>query len=367
MSAKVPKYRRRSDGLAFVEHVSIGNKSHRMLLGRFGTDESIQRYREFLDQLQTARGRVIVAGRWKTVREIRDAYLDHAESHYKRAYGLSSEYTAMTYAVAALDGFLNMPSAQFGPKCLSAIRTKLAEDGYARSTVNHTLSRIKKIFRWACELELCPTDLYHRLTCVRGLVEGEGGCVETDPVQPAALASIKGLLPFVSETIGAMVMTQYKAGMRPDEVCRMQAELIDTRGNVWLYTPSHHKTAHRGLALTKAIPPSVQKIIKPFLANKPFMFQPIRKRDRFFADTYRRAVQYGFKRADEAGVKLERFSPNQLRHAIATHVAQKFGNRAAQVWCGHELPSTTARYIAKQPTELIQLSQKLEEDWAASA
>jgi integrase len=367
VSNRIPKYRRRSDGLAFVEHVSIPNASHRLCLGEHGTPESQQRYRDFLEQLAGARGRVVVAGRWKTIREIRDAYLDYAEQHYMRSYGLSSEFVGMTYALAALDSFLNMPSSQFGPSCLAAIRTQLAADGYARSTVNHTLSRIKKVFRWACETELCPTDLYHRLISVRGLVEGEGGCAEPDPVQPATIASINGLLPYVSPTIGAMIVTQYKAGMRPDETCRLRADLIDMRGNVWLYTPERHKTAHRGLTLTKAIPPSVQEVIRPFLGNAPYIFQPGRKRERYFTETYRRAVLYGFKRAAKAGVVLQEFTPNQLRHAIATHVAQKFGNRAAQVWCGHELPSTTARYIAKQQTELLQISQQLEADWASSA
>jgi integrase len=367
MSRTVPAYRKRSDGLAFVEHTSIGNKSHRMTLGRHGSPESLQRYQEFLDQLNGARRTVITPGRWRTVREIRDAYLDHAEDHYMRPYGLSSEYEGMTYALAALDSFLNMPSSQFGPRCLTAIRSKLAEDGYARSTVNHTLSRIKKMFRWACEQEHCPTDLYSRLMCVRGLVAGQGNCKETEPVGPAALASINGVQSYVGPTVAAMIQTQYMAGMRPDETCRMRADLIDTSGEVWIYTPDRHKTKHRGLTLIKALTPSVQKILQPFMGNTPFLFPSGRSRNRYYTETYRRAIQRGFAKAKEVGVELEPFSPNQLRHAIATHVAQKFGHRAAQIWCGHEQADTTSLYIEQQTSELLTIAAQIEASWAQSA
>jgi integrase len=367
MSRIVPKYRKRSDGLAFVEHSSIQTKSHRMVIGRYGTESSLQRYRAFLAQLQGERSTVIIAGRFALVREIRDAYLDHAEHHYMRSYGLSSEYEAMTYALAALDPFLDMPSAQFGPRCLVAIRTKLASEGYVRATVNHTLSRIKKVFRWACENELCPTDLYHRLTCVKGLVEGQGGCKESVKVQPAALESINGVLPYVGATVGAMMTVQYKAGMRPGEVCQMQREYIDTSGDTWLYKPPHHKNHHRGVILVKALTPSLHSILLPYMGNSPFMFQPGRKRDRYHTETYRRAVTYGFRKAASRGVALESFTPNQLRHSIATHVAQQLGDRAAQVWCGHEQPNTTAIYVQTQTAELISIADKLEREWATSA
>lgn len=367
MSRKVPKYRKRSDGLAFVEHGSIPTKSRRMVIGRHGTEASIQRYREFLAQLQGARSVIVTPGRFGLVREIRDAYLDYAEQHYRRPYGLSSEFDAMTYALAALDPFADYPSTQFGPRCLVAIRSTLAASGHVRATVNHTISRIKRMFRWACENEMCPSDLYHRLTCVRGLVEGQEGCRESTPVQPAAIESITGVMPFVSRTVGVMMLVQYKAGMRPGETCQMRREHIDTTRDVWLYTPPHHKNRHRGQSLVKALPQSLQPILMPLMGNAPYLFMPGRKRERYHTDTYRRAVYYGFKKAKAAGVELEPFTPNQLRHAIATHVAQKLGNRAAQVWCGHERPDTTAIYVQTQIAELLDISAQLEREWSMSA
>lgn len=367
MSRKVPKYRRRCDGLGFVEHASIPNKSHRKTLGKYGSEESIQRYREFLAQLQGARGSVYVAGQFLLVREIRDAYFDFAEQHYRRYGDVSGEYTGMTYALAALDDFADLPSSQFGPRCLVAIRTALAQAGYVRSTVNHMLSRIKKMFRWACENELCPSELYHKLTSVRGLVRGELGCRESIPVPPALTTSIDGILPFVSTTVRAMILTQYRTGMRPDEVCRMRLDAIDRSRQTWLYVPEHHKNSHRGLPMFKALTPSVQAILRPFLVNNPYMFLPRRKRERYFPETYRRAIEYGFTKAKKAGVELEPFTPNQLRHAIATRVAQKHGHRAAQVLCWHEQPATTSIYIQNQIQELVTIAESLEADWTKSA
>jgi integrase len=49
-----------------------------------------------------------------------------------------------------------------------------------------------------------------------------------------------------------MVQFQFHSGMRAGELVIMRTCDIDTTGKVWLYRPTHHKTAHRGQ--TRVIP-----------------------------------------------------------------------------------------------------------------
>jgi integrase len=368
MSRLVPKYRQRSDGVAFVEHRSIANKSRRMTLGKYGSPESLQRYRNFLARLEGQQTSLVASpSNWPTLEELIDAYLTFAEGFYLRETGLSSEYDGMVHALGFLTPFSDMTAEQFGPKSLVAVRLALAKGGKLRSTANHVLSRIKKFFRWCSENELAPPELYHKLLCVRGLVRGQDGCKEAQPIGPAPEASLRGVLPFVSKPVAAMAQIQHRCGMRPGEVCVMRAPDIDMTGDIWIYQPHRHKVQHRDLSQVKAIPRSVQPILEPFLLNAPYLFYPGRKRERYETETYRRSLAYGFKKAKKAGIELVSFTPNQLRHAILTEVNQELGPDAAKLWAWHENVSTTEIYLTKQISELVKVARQLDARWSASA
>jgi hypothetical protein len=53
---------------------------------------------------------------------------------------------------------------------------------------------------------------------------------------------------------------------------------LDRSGDVWLYRPPHHKTAHRGKRRTIAIGPRAQKALEPFITDDPeaYVFSPAR-------------------------------------------------------------------------------------------
>lgn len=70
----IPKYRRRSDGYAFVEHASIPTKTHRMTLGRYGSEESKAAYRKFLDSISGS-PQISTPGRWGTIPQMVEAVL----------------------------------------------------------------------------------------------------------------------------------------------------------------------------------------------------------------------------------------------------------------------------------------------------
>lgn len=379
----VPKYRRASNGQAFVQNRSIKNKAHRLYLGKFGTPGSLEKYQQFIKRL--AAGDDLTPARpltsTPTVDALIDSYFTFAENYYRRAEGMSPEFDAMLYATKPLhELFGSELAASFGPRSLVTIRTHLAKHGLARTNINRQIPRIRKFWRWCCEQEHVDPALYHRLLCVRGLAKGQDGVRESKPVQPASTESLAALLPHLSPVVRAMAEIQYRCGMRPSEVCRLRTCDLDMSDDVWLYMPARHKTEHLDITLIKAIPPTAQRTLRPWLENEPYCFPPYRRRtpkqnarrksrlrlhDRYSAESYRKAFDYGFAKARKAGVEIPHFSPNQLRHSILTYVSEELGKQAAQRWGGHESIKTTSIYVKARASELITIARQLEERWKA--
>ncbi|MBQ2821866.1 MAG: tyrosine-type recombinase/integrase, partial [Thermoguttaceae bacterium] len=61
-------------------------------------------------------------------------------------------------------------------------------------------------------------------------------------------------------------------------------------------------------------------------------------------DSYRRAVKRGLERAERHGVKIQHWTPYQLRHSAATELSIQLGREAAGVMLGHASANVTAGY-----------------------
>ncbi len=412
MSAKLPEYRRHCRGYAFVQHRSIPTKDHRLYLGKHGTKDSRKRYAAFLERLADGEDASPLAiSDTPCITEVIAAYLKHAKQHYRREDGVGYEYELMKAALLPLRKLHgDMLAHKFGPRALCAVLKQMAKSGLARTTANHNLSRIKRMFRWASSEEIVPPELYQKLTCVPGLYKGQHNCREPEPVKPAPIDSITALVPYLSPTAGAMLRLQFYCGMRPSETCLMRACDIDTSGKIWLYRPHRHKTAWRGHQQVKAIPAIAQKIIKQHLRpdREAYIFSPVDARrwsleqqaknrkprktkrypcevrrlkelahkrarrvtaklpsDRYTAASYRQSLAHGFTKAAAAGVQIPTFTPNQVRHSILTFVSQRLGQQAAQRWAGHENLNTTNIYTERQTVELVRIANDLGPMFAA--
>src|SRR5262249_29699557 len=68
-----------------------------------------------------------------------------------------------------------------------------------------------------------------------------------------------------------MVELQRLTGMRPGEACRLRLSEVDRTGEVWVYRPVQHKTAHHGKARAVHLGPRAQALITGFLrgSNPP--------------------------------------------------------------------------------------------------
>ena len=64
-------------------------------------------------------------------------------------------------------------------------------------------------------------------------------------------------------------------------------------------------------------------------------------------DTYRKALEYGIRKAIGSGAPVTKWHPNQLRHTRATELRKKFGIEAAQVALGHSHAAITEVYAER--------------------
>jgi integrase len=84
-------------------------------------------------------------------------------------------------------------------------------------------------------------------------------------VKPADPAHVAATLPFLTPHLRAMVELQRLTGMRPGEACRLRLGEVDRTGEVWVYRPAHHKTAHHGKARAVHLGPRAQALVLDFL------------------------------------------------------------------------------------------------------
>jgi integrase len=171
-----------------------------------------------------------------------------------------------------------------------------------------------------------------------------------------------------------MVQIQRWSGMRPGEVVIMRGCDVDTTGEVWVYTPSGHKTAYRGRGRRIFLGPRAQAVLRPWFRPDAtqFLFAPkeameeFRRRQRaerktplypsqrararkanprqqpgarYTTRTYCHAIGYGCKRAG-----ISNWHPNQLRHAAGTRLRAGFDLETTRAVLGHSSPAVTEIY-----------------------
>lgn len=386
MSRHVPKYRKHANGQAFIQHRSINRPANRLYLGKYGSEASKVKYREALRRIELQQSAEAVQDNGaETISELVLLYRDHA----KRYYSQSDEAQQMGWALNPLWRLYGSePAAEFGPKMLKAVRESMITERLARSTINQRINRIRRFFRWCTEEEYVPVTVWQALQAVAPLHRGKTEAPEPKPVLPVSWADVAATLPALSGPVASMVRFQFFCGCRPGEACIVRPMDLKQEGDTWLYLPRSHKNTWRDQHLVKGVPRAAQHAIKEWLDRSPesYLFSPreayeeIRSRkawggrhaigERYRTDSYRRAVKYGIDKANEARTleslpPVPAWSPNQLRHAVATEVSQAIGEQAAQRWCGHKNLETTGIYVERQTAELIQIAEQLDPIWSS--
>lgn len=404
-SRRVPKFRHhKASGQGFVEL-----DGRRKYLGRFDLAETRQKYHRAIAEWLASGRQVRVGPGDIAITELITQFWRHVGQHYRKSDGTpTSEVHNFREALRPLQRLYgNSKAADFGPLALKAVRQNMIDEGWARTTINKAVGRLKRMYRWAAENELVPANVYHAVQCVSGLQAGRTEAQEPEPVQPVSDSVVADTLEHLTPTVRAMVALQRLTGMRPGEVCSLRGCDLDTSGQVWVYRPESHKTRHRGRQRLIFIGPSGQDILRPFLRRdlQAHFFKPAQSDaerraamhaarktplscgnrpgsnrtrkpakapgDRYDVTAYRRAIIYACDRAfpPPANVKSKEelkqwrrshhWHPNQLRHSYATEIRRDHGLEAAQVLLGHAQANVTQVYAERDIAKAIAVAMKV--------
>ncbi len=346
---QLPKLcRHRKKNRAFVR--LAGRSGPTTYLGPWGSAEARERYdqiiRQWLDngrELPATKAAAPLNVSDYTVTHLAADYMEYAVGYYVKHGEITKEISCLQLVVrvwATL--FPNMPVDAFGPKQMKLVREEMIRLGHTRKTINNNIGRLKRIVAWGVEEGRVKGETLWCLKAVRGLKRGRSGAKEGEKVRPVAAEIVDTTLPHLGDQVRAMVGVQRYSGMRPCEVVLMRRRDIDMSGEVWIYTPSVHKTEHHDIIRKIALGPKAQAIIKPFLNRgaDAYLFSPAeaeaafreRKRenrktpegqgnapgshvadnprrrpgDRYTSLTYRKAIQRGCERAFSLPEQLSR-------------------------------------------------------------
>jgi len=387
-SVKVPPYRiHKGSGQGYVNV-----EGRRIYLGLDGKPETTQRYHQFIAEWMAAGCQPRIAPNEITVKEVIARYWIYANQYYRNADGsVSTEIKNVRLALRPVNELYSMTKAtQFGPVALRAVRQKMIERGMCRGSINRQIGRVKRVFKWAVSEELIPGEVYHALQAVPGLRRGRCEARESDPIKPVPDEHINAIRPFVGKQVWAIIQLQLLTAARAGEITTIRPIDIDTSGNIWVYQPESHKTAHHGHERNIYIGPRAQEVLRPFLLRRvdAFCFSPAEadaerrailaeqrttplscgnragtnrkakpKRTPgavYSVDAYRRAIA---RACDRAGVP--RWHPHRLRHNAATHLRKEFGLETARIILGHRSVAITTIYAEADQQKAIDAMTKV--------
>ncbi len=382
----------------------------RIYLGPYGSPHSHRKYQEILTRWHNERDQPPkieekaepklakitattlrekrLAGSPITVNELALVYRRHAKEYYRKNGVVTREATIIDDAIRILrkhhaTDFLD----NFGPVVLEALREKMISDlDWSRKHINKQVGRLVRMFKWAASKELVDPKVPVALAALVGLKKGRCQAKETPGVGCVDDKIVAATIPKLPKIVATMVKLQRLMGARPNEVCNLRPCDVDRSGDIWIYTPSEHKTEHHEKVRIIVIGPKAQRLLKPYL-DRPltaYCFSPAESEQqrraaarqarttplscgnrtgtnrrampkrqahhRYTTDSYRRAIH----RACET-LAISKWSPNRLRHTSATEIRRRFGLEAAQVICGHETAEVTQVYAERD----LELAKKV--------
>jgi integrase len=170
-------------------------------------------------------------------------------------------------------------AAAFNAISYAALRLKMVEAGLSITTIRNRLSVVKKMVAWGVVRELIPDkvpNLIKALEESEPLRVGQVGVKAPKEVKPVPEEHVRAIFPHVTPVVRAMLQLQLVSGMRPGEVCRLSTGQIDRSGEIWIYRPTKHKTAHLGKRREITFGPQAQAILGPWLKADPdkVLFSP---------------------------------------------------------------------------------------------
>lgn len=350
-----PKYRKhKATGQAIV---TIDGKD--FYLGPYGSKASRTEYDRLIGEW-LANGRMLpVRNRSLTIVELVAKYWRFAKGYYVKNGKPTDELPGLKIALQVLrEAYGKTAVEEFGPLSLVALQNRFIERGNCRKYVNQNIGRIKRCFRWGVAQELVPVEVHQRLMTVNGLRKGKTAAPERKPVLPVSDEVLEKTVAAVSNPVVVdLIRLQSLTCCRPGEVvgirpCDIDRESID---GIWLYRPESHKMEHKDRHRVIVIGPQAQAILAKYLLRDENRFCFLRKCGKpYEASHYAQAIKRACLKAD-----VERWAPNQIRHAKATEIRKLHGLEGAQVVAGHAQANVTQIYAERDLSKAVQIMREV--------
>ena len=352
-------------------------------LGEFDSKESRDKFNRLVAEYLTNPSFGIEKGR-QSIAESVVAFLKHAKSYY----GEGSEFEKYSRALAPMvELYSDLNIRDFGIPEFKAIREQWVRKKHAREYVNKQAKRIIAFVKWLVGEGMLEPTVHQALRCVQPLKKGRCNCPESEPVRPVDEATIEKTIPHLSPVVADMVRLQSLIGCRPGELVKLKPAMVDTSGSVWVITIEEHKNSWRGHLRKIYVGPKAQAILKPYL-DRPkdaFCFSPAESMEQrlqarasnritamscgnrrgsnrvsspkkkpgqsYSTITYCKAIHYACRKA-----RIPLWSPNQLRHKVATELREREGVESASVILGHAHLPTTEIYAEASTKKALEVA-----------
>jgi hypothetical protein len=201
-----------------------------------------------------------------TVAEVCVLWIAHSEKKFTKPDGSkSSSIHECNSIVRALEPDGGMPAASFKARALITLQHRLVAAGRPRVTVNRTVKGVRRLFRWATQMEYVPESVMPALESVDPLRRGQTEAKELPPVTDVADHHVEAVLAKMQRIPADLVRFIRLAGCRPGEAVTIRPCDVDTRGAVWKWTPPQHKNTWRGHDRAVLIGPRAQAVLRPNL------------------------------------------------------------------------------------------------------
>jgi hypothetical protein len=238
-----PKLERREDGYYRVRWTDGAGKRREK---SFGADR------------RAARNRYLAwVNQWRSDPMVRDPgdtgpltvalAVERYEAHAATYYAGSRETLNIRHTLRALVEVAgDTLASEIGPETIDAYRELQVARDISLGVINQRVRTIRRAWKWLASKRLVSIESWQCLCALEPLRRGRCAARVTEPVRPVADSVVERTCDALPPSIAAMVRLQRITGMRPGEVCAMEWREIDRSGEVWVYEPRHHKTAHHG-------------------------------------------------------------------------------------------------------------------------
>lgn len=273
----------------------------------------------------------------KTVADLWEVFhTEFALQRYRNADGRPNAEVDCFRSLARLlvANFGNVPVDKFRALALRELRKEMIAADWSRGFINKQVGRVRLMFRVGASLELVDPDTVASLKTLPPLMPYESNARETEPrkaVTAADLKAVRAILPPLHRDIFDLLLL---TGARPGEIMGLTTGLIQREGDVWRSELKFHKNMRRGKSRVLFFSAPAQGILWKYLTLDPDQYLFSIRPASFSGAMKRHCIKAG----------VTPFVPHQLRHTVATILADDLGLEVAQRVLGHSEIAMTSHY-----------------------